>query len=384
MSTDIRKSLRELTKMQPGQGYVLSVYVNTAPDGKGRRNYNVFLKKKFSEIEKSLKPHSPEAGNFPKDIKEINRYLEEDLRPESKGAAIFISQSTKIFKTFQTVLPLTNRVIVSRVPFIYPLARMADNYYPYGVMISDEKQAKMLKIYLGNLEEEADIVTAADDISAKGYETRKGRLGLSDEKHQRHLKDIRAKHVKSVIREAQRFFHGDTAHLLVSAENGTLAEINRQLPAALKNKVITTAKFDIKSPNKKVLDESLKLFHDLENQESQRIAREAVVLAKSKGGRAVLGTRAILTALQDGRAETLVISEKYSGEGWQCADCLMLGALGKPKVCVYCGGQNIDKEPDMKEEMVGLALRRGVKVEFVEGAAELDKNGGIGALMKNR
>jgi len=98
----------------------------------------------------------------------------------------------------------------------------------------------------------------------------------------------------------------------------------------------------------------------------------------------MLGTKAILAALQDGRAETLVISEKYSGQGWQCADCLMLGALGKPKVCVYCGGKAIDKDPDMKEEMVGLALRRGVKVEFVEGSAELDQNGGIGVLMKNR
>ncbi|MBU1355168.1 MAG: hypothetical protein KJ620_01220 [Candidatus Edwardsbacteria bacterium] len=384
MSTDIKKSLRELTKMQPGEGYVLSVYVNATPDGKGRRNYNIFLKKKFSEIEKSLKPHSPEAKTFPIDVREINRYLEGELKPESKGAAIFISQHKKIFKTFQTVLPLTNRVIVSRVPFIYPLARMSDNYYPYGVIISDEKQARMLKIYLGHLEEEADIITAADDISAKGYETRKGRLGLSDEKHQRHLKDLRAKHIKSTIREAQRFFNGDIAHLLLAAENGTLAEINRQLPAALKNKVITTAKFDIKSPNKKVLDESLKLFKDLENQESQRIARDAVVLAKSKGGRALLGTRAILSALQDGRAETLVITEKYSGQGWQCADCLMLGALGKPKVCIYCGGKAIDKDPDMKEEMVGLALRHGVKVEFVEGARELEANGGIGVLLKNR
>lgn len=383
MSTDIRKTLQELAKMQPAAGYVLSVYVNATPDGKGRRNYNVFLKKKFNEIEKSLKPHSADAAAFPIDIKTINHYLE-GLNPESKGAAIFISQSKKMFATFQTVLPLTNRVIVSRVPYIYPLARIADNYARYGVIISDERHAKLLKIYLGYPEEEADIITAADDISAKGYETRKGRLGLSDEKHQRHLKDLIAKHIKSAIREAQRFFPGDIAHLLVSAENGTMSEINRQLPAALKSKMISTAKFDVKSPNKKILDESLKIFKNLENLESQRIAREAVVLAKSKGGRALLGTKAILSALQDGRAETLVISEKFSGQGWQCADCLMLGALGKPKECIYCGSKSIDKNPDMKEEMVGLALRHGLKVEFVEGAPELDGNGGIGALLRNR
>lgn len=384
MSTDIKKTLQELAKMQPAEGYVLSVYINTTPDGRGRRNYNVFLKKKFSEIEKSLKPHSPEAEAFPKDVKEINRYLEEDLRPESKGAAIFISQKKKLFRTFQTALPLANRIIVSRVPFIYPLAKISDDYDRYGVLISDEKQAKLLKIYLGHIEEEADIITAADDISAKGYESRKGRLGLSDEKHKRHLKDLMAKHVKSAIREAQKFFNGDMSHLLIASENGTLVEINRQLPSGLKNRAIITSKFDIKSPVKKVLDESLKIFKDLENQESQRIAKEAVVLAKSKGGRAMLGTNAVISALQDGRAESLVMSEKYSGQGWQCQDCLKLGALGKPKQCPYCGSFTVDKNPDMKEELVGLALRRGLKVEFVEGAAELDKNSGIAALMRSK
>jgi len=384
MSTDIKKTLQELAKMQPAEGYVLSVYINTTPDGRGRRNYNVFLKKKFSEIEKSLKPHSPEAEAFPKDVKEIYRYLEEDLRPESKGAAIFISQRKKILKTFQTALPLANRVVVSRVPLIYPLARISDDYDRYGVLISDEKQAKLLKIYLGHIEEEADIITAADDVSAKGYETRKGRLGLSDEKHQRHLKDLVAKHVKSAIKEAQRFFNGDMAHLLIAAENGTLAEINRQLPSGLKNKVIITSKFDIKSPAKKILDESLKMFKNLENQGSQKIAKETVVLAKSKGGRAMLGTNAVISALQDGRAESLVLSGKYSGQGWQCLDCLKLGALGKPKQCPYCGSSSIDKNPDMKEELVGLALRHGLKVEFVEGLPELDKNSGIGALMRSR
>jgi peptide subunit release factor 1 (eRF1) len=384
MSTDIRKTLQELAKMQPAEGYVLSVYVNAMPDGRGRRNYNVFLKKKLNEIGKTFKPHSPEAEAFPKDVKEITRYLEEDLRPESKGAAIFISQKKKLFKTFQTALPLVNRVILSRVPFIYPLARISDDYDRYGVLISDEKQAKLLKIYLGHIEEEADIITAADDISAKGYETRKGRLGLSDEKHRRHLKELMAKHIKSAIKEAQRFFNGDMTHLLVAAENGTLAEISRQLPAGLKGKVITTSKFDVKSPVKKVLEESLKMFKTLENQGSQRIANETVVLAKSKGGRAMLGTNAVISALQDGRAESLVLSEKFSGQGWQCLDCLKLGVLGRPKQCPYCGSSDIDKNPDMKEEVVGLALRRGLKVEFVEGAAELDKNSGIGALMRSK
>ncbi len=384
MSTDIRTTLQELAKMQPGNGDVISIYVNAAPDGRGRRNYEVFLKKKFSEIEKALPPRSPEAVAFSDAVREARRYLSENLRPESKGAAVFVSPARKLFNTFQTVLPLANRVIVSRVPFIYPLVRLSDDYDRYGVLISDEQRARLFSIYLGRIEEEAEIVTQADQASAKGYETRKGRLGLSDEKHQRHLKDLRAKHVKAVVREVQRFLASDTQQILLAAENGTLAELKKQLPAALAKKTIHTTRFDLRSPAKKVLDESLKIFKNLENEQSRQIARESVVLTKSRGSRAMLGTKAVLSAMQDGRAETLVVSEKYVGEGWQCLNCMKLGALGKPKECPYCRGRQIDRRPDMKEEMVCLALRHGLKVEFVEGEPELDKNGGIGALMRGR
>lgn len=384
MSTDIRKTLQELAKMQPGNGDVISVYVDAAPDGRGRRNYEVFLKKKFSEIEKTLAPRSPESTAVPAAIREVGSYLAEDLRPESKGAAVFVSPARKLFITFQTALPLANRVIVSRVPFIYPLVRLSDDYGRYGVLISDERRARLFSIYLGRVEGEAEIVTQADQVSAKGYETRKGRLGLSDEKHQRHLKDLRAKHVKAAVREAQRFLAPDTQQILLAAEDGTLAELKKQLPAALAKKTIHTARFDLRSPAKKVLDESVKIFKDLENEQSRQIARESVVLTKSRGSRAMLGTKAVLAAMQDGRAETLVVSEKYVGEGWQCLDCMKLGALGKPKECPYCGGHQIDRRPDMKEEMVCLALRHGLKVEFVEGEPQLDSNGGIGALLRGR
>ncbi|MDO9068286.1 MAG: hypothetical protein Q7W05_07495, partial [Deltaproteobacteria bacterium] len=230
MSTDIKKTLKALAGVRPAEGYVLSVYVNAVPDGKGRRNFNIFLKKKFNEIEKGLTPRSPEAAALPKDLKEVSRYLEEDLRPESKGAAIFISREKKIFTTFQTVVPLDNKVVVSRVPYLYPLARIADDYARYGILISDERHAKLLRVLLGQLEEEADIITAPDDDTAKGYQSKKGRLGWNDEKHQRHLGDLVAKHIKEALREAKRFFPGDIVCLLVAAENGTLAEIQRQLP----------------------------------------------------------------------------------------------------------------------------------------------------------
>jgi hypothetical protein len=384
MSTDISKTIKELARMRPAQGYVLSVYVDAAPDGRGRRNFNVFLKKQFSEYEKGLRARSPESSGFPGDAQRVIRYLETELKPESKGAAVFVRQGQKDFQSFQTVLPLGNRVVIAKQPFIYPLARIADDYGRYGILISSGKQARLMLVHLGRVEAEAGIIPAPDDDTAKGYQPRKGRLGWNDERHQRHLDDLVSKHVKAAIREAQRFFPGDINFLLVAAEKGTLAEIQRQMPAGLKKLLETTAKFDIKSPDKRVLEISLSIFKELENRGSQKMAREAVVLAKSKVSRAVLGTKASLSALQDGRAEILIVSERFAGDGWQCNGCLKLGAAAKPRVCIYCGRREINRRPDMKEEMVSLALGYGVGIEFVENSPELDANGGIAVLLKRR
>jgi peptide subunit release factor 1 (eRF1) len=261
---------------------------------------------------------------------------------------------------------------------------MADDYAPYGVVISDERRAKLMKVMLGQIEEQADIYTPADDVSAKGFETRKGRLGWSDEKHQRHLREIVAKHVKTVMSEAQKFFGREATQVLLAADNGTLAEINRQLPASLKGRTISTDRFDVKSPSKKVLDESLRLFKELENQHSQKLAREVVVLGTGRGGRAVVGTEATLNALQGGQAEVLVVSDKYAGRGWKCASCMQMGSGGKARNCPFCQGQEVAEATDMKEELVELAVRSGARVEFYSGVSELDKYGRVGALLRSR
>jgi hypothetical protein len=382
MSADIRDIIRQLAKIRLDEGLIMSLYLDLSPDPKGQRHYQSFMKKRFSELEKQYPPRSPLHGYLTTNIREINRYLKEELDSRSRGLALFISQSKRFFSAIQTAIPFENRVAVSRLPYVYPLVRMADDFASYGVMISDEWRARLVRVNLGQVVEQADILTEADEVSAKGYQTRKGRLGWSDEKHQRHLKDIIAKHIKSVVAESRKFFGRDVSCLLLSADNLALAEINRQLPAELKGKVVATPKFDMKTPMKKVLEESLKIYKERENQDSLKLARQAVVLGTGKGGRAVVGTEATLDALQGGQAETLVISEQYRDQGWKCRGCLHLGSGGKAAKCPFCRHPDVAGDIDMKEEMVEAAIRRGARVEFYSGPSELDKYGRVGALLR--
>jgi len=385
MSTDIRKMIKELSQIKLDPGLMMSLYLDLSPDPKGQRHYQSFLKKKFSELEKRYQPRTAVYENIKTNLEKINRYLKEDLESRTKGLALFISQSKQHFSALQTARPFENRLVVSRLPYIYPLVKMADDYAPFGVILSDEKRARLLRVNLGQIEEEMEILSDVEAVSSKGYQTKKEKLGHSDERYQRHFKEQVAKHTKQAIAKALKFFVPGTVDVvLLMVENGVLAEFQRQMPGPLRSLAKYVESLEVRTPREKVLAKALDFFYRMENEASLKAANEVVVWGRGKGGRAVVGTEATLEALQNGQAEMLVISDKYSDEGWKCENCMRMGSGGKVNACPYCRSVEVDLAPDMKEEMVQLAIRRGARVEFYREGSDLDRYGRVGALLRSR
>ncbi|MDI6739637.1 MAG: hypothetical protein QME74_04660 [Candidatus Edwardsbacteria bacterium] len=386
MITDIGATIKDMLGIKLDLGCVVSVYLDVSPDAKGQRHFGPYLKKEFQRIEKGLPTHGPLAEALKQDLKLIEQYLAGKLESRSKGAAIFVSQAKGLLEALQTAFPFENKVVMSRLPYIYPLVRAADDYARYGIVICDEKKARLLTVNLGQIEGEHDIITDTDAAPAKGYETKKGRMGWADERHKRYYREQIGRHLKDVAAQARKLFGGNpprrTAHVILAAENGILPELKELLPQEIKAGLIATSRFDGKTPTPKILDESLRLFKVKENEHSLEVAEKVVVLARSKGGKAVIGTDPVLGSLMQGRAETLVIDERYDDQGWQCDNCLRLGAGGKVHRCPYCGSGDINHSPGMKEGLVELAVRHGVKVEFVRDSQPLRANGGVGVLLR--
>ncbi len=385
MGTDIKNTIRQLVKIKLDEGLILSLYLDVSADPKGQRRHPTFLKKRFSELEKQFPPRSPLHSYLMADIREINRYLQEKLESRARGLALFISQGKRYFDAIQTAIPFENRIVVSPLPYIYPLVKMADDYAPFGVILTDEKRARLMRVDLGQIEEEVDIISDVEAVSSKGYETKKARLGHSDERYQRHFKEQVAKHVKTVMAKAAKLFApGRVDAVVLWADNGVMSEIHNQLSASLKSLAIEGGSLDPRSPGDQILKKSLAIFSQAENQKSLALARQAVVLATGRGQRAAVGTEAVLDSLQSGQAEVLVISENYRDQGWQCQRCLQLGSGGLAAKCPFCQAEKISSEIDMKEALVEAAVRRGARVEFYSGRSELDKYQGVVALQRSR
>jgi peptide subunit release factor 1 (eRF1) len=111
-----------------------------------------------------------------------------------------------------------------------------------------------------------------------------------------------------------------------------------------------------------------------ENELVQRL-REAV----ATGRRGIAGLAGVLDALNERRAERVLVSKDYEAPGWRCVPCGALGIVGR--TCGRCSGE-MEAIDDVVEEAIDEALAQSCRVEICVGNADLDVLGRIGALLR--
>ena len=94
---------------------------------------------------------------------------------------------------------------------------------------------------------------------------------------------------------------------------------------------------------------------------------------------ATAGFTSTLTALQEGRVDTLVIAQDQERSGSQCTQCGYVFAR-ELDACPYDGSATTGGV-NVVEAAIRSASQQGVDVEFVP-AAELEGVGGTGALLR--
>jgi hypothetical protein len=98
---DVRRALRALAELEPGELPVLSVYLDMRPhatgENPGLRAGTVILKKRLREIEKTYLPRGPELDSIRADAERIDRYLEDEYDVAADGLALFACAGRGVF-----------------------------------------------------------------------------------------------------------------------------------------------------------------------------------------------------------------------------------------------------------------------------------------------
>jgi hypothetical protein len=220
------------------------------------------------------------------------------------------------------------------------------------------------------------------DVIAKRVRT-DGFNGYEAGHKERHVENDVMRHMKRVadrlleIRNA-----GNMDCLLIGCRQGMWPEIEPHLHPYVKQCLIERFMVDpVLSSVQELKDVAITTLNEQNLNEQQARIRE-VIGESQRNGRGSLGLRHVITSLERGEVQTMLIGDNFAAKAVECTHCGHLDTRLVDK-CAVCGHVTREWE-DISDVLVSKALRMGVELVYVDGDEEFSKTGHIGALLRFR
>jgi peptide subunit release factor 1 (eRF1) len=351
---------------------VLSVYldVDQSRAVNLNREYLSALKARLRAVEQQLIESDREA--FRADAARVERHVAQ-YRPHAKTLVLFADDSADLFWSGELRVALPTEVRWEPTPHVRPLLEVLDEHERYGVVLLDKERARLFTVFLGEIEEEREILAAGEVRHKKSSGTDHLRSAMQfqrqDETHVHwYLREV-VELIEDVTRE--RAFD----RLVLAGPVEVTSELARMLPHPLGEHVAGTLRLPVHATADEVLRHTLEIAERAEREtEKTRVAQLFE--------RGAVGLEKTLLALQEGRLWMLLYADGFATSGAECPRCSMLSASRTAANCSYCGERLLPLD-----DLIGRMLERassGFRVEKVHGEAaeRLRAAGGIGAILR--
>jgi len=373
-----RQDLERLIQRQIGGNPVLSLFLDMSVDSNNKRSHHVFLGQKraqFEELEanRPLSNGNGNEGGMGTLFERVLGWLETDFDESNRGVVIYAEVDGDWFEALQFPVPVQNRLVVTDRPIIGPLAQVLQSYEHYGVILLDREHVRILSVHLGTLLDElefrGDPIPTPHHVQAGGYShTRFQRRKLEEMRH--FFKDFAEEVERFVARYAPR-------HLVLLGTEENVAKFREFLPQEICEMIIHTGPAPVDGPAAAILARLQPYLRGEQQRESQELL-EQVRDRAAHDYLATAGVQGTLTALQEGKVDTLVVARDGELQGARCGQCGFVFVRDVSR-CPYDGNEQMEPV-DVLEEMVRLAQQQGAEIQFADANAVADLRGAAALL----
>jgi len=370
-----KQDLERLISREPGGRPVISLFLDMSVNHNNKRQWDVFLSQKRTQLEE-IEPEmvQREGASVDELMARIRTWIADDFDQSNRGVVIYAEVGGDYFEAMQFPVPVQNRMVVNDRPMVGPLAQVLESYHHYGVILLDREHVRILSVYLGSLLDEIEVhgdpLPVNSHVKAGGYS--QSRIQRRKAEEMRHFfKDFAAEVEEFVDR-----YHPQDLVLLGTEEN--TAKFREFLPDSILQRVVHTGNMWVDEPAAGVMEK----LEPLLRADLDRHNREVVEQLKDRVAHdylATAGFQGTLTALQEGKVDTLVLASDHRHDGVRCGQCGFVFAR-EMKTCPYDGSSALEGV-DVVEEMVRMAEGQGVQIAFA-AAAEVQELKGAGALLR--
>lgn len=362
--------IRSLAGFRGQEAPVTSCYL----DVDGRRHLRQQdLEHEVSTLLKSARRKANGHDSVRRDLTRIEEFVKGGLdRSRTRGLAIFACSAHDLWEVIPLPVSVQNQVVINHMPAVSQLEAVNEESAALGVLLADKQRARMFVFELGDLVEHSELM----DELPRDYDSR-GEKERGDTAH--HRDALTHHHLKHAADVALAVFQDKGfEHLVIGAPDAISSELESLLHPYLRDRLFGRVQIPVASGVEDIRAAALEVEQQVERQKENQLVqrlREAV----ATGRRGVGGLAGVLDALNDRRAERLLVSKDYEAPGWRCVPCGALGIVGRS--CGRCDGE-MEPIDDVVEEAIDEALAQSCRVEICIGNADLDVLGRIGALLR--
>ena len=369
-----REELKEIAKMQAGDAFFVSLYLNVNPMTNIKNNYVIHVKNMLKDTAEKLDKIVLKKVNS--DLEKIESYIVTNKRAFKKGLSILSSSEKNYWKEFQLSVPVKNEIIVDRAPYIKPLLDILDNYQRYALLLVGRESARLFIVHLGEIEEYSEVHT--EDIPGK--HKKGGWFALSGKSYERHTDYHISLHLKDVVKQLETFLSREyVGRLIIGGSEETIKKVKAMFPQTVADKIIGTFQAEMFAKGNEILEKAQPVLQAFEKKKEAETVND-LLTRSMKNENAVIGIEDVLNALQEGRIMKLIFLKDYKQTGLSCKNCSYLN-IQDIASCPYCKGE-MQKVNYVIELTAQKAVEQGAIVDIIPENKKLQESGSIGAFLR--
>lgn len=382
----LTEQLDRLAAFEQSPYPVVSLYLNTQPDGRGRDNFQAFVRKELKARAQTYPARSAERGMLERDMERINGYLQNEVQPSANGIAIFACDAASLFEAVQVDAPVDDHwLYVGDRPHLYPLARIASRYPRYAVVLADTNRTRILVIADGGV---------TGDTAIEGTKTRRTTQGgWSQARYQRHVENYHLHHIKDVVAALEKIMVKEGIdRVIVSGDPVAIPLLREQMPKTLAERVVDELSLPSNAPEAEVLAATRAAMLEADAK-TDREKVDAAIGGYRAGGLGVVGPDATLLALTNGQVDEILLTGSLGSleglRGTRASEMAIANdaAIVDPAVEPSMAGEPAGAEAGtvrLADELVTRAHQTGARISFIGDPALLEPYGGVAATLRYR
>lgn len=363
------QSLRDLASVDASPAAVVSFYLDT--DGR-RFPRRADLERAGADALRKIDSSSfgrEARASVDADRTRITEYLMKEFdRGATRGLVIFACDAIGLWDVIPLPLSVRTRAVADKHPHVLRLEAVLARAEGFATALVSRDKARLFTTRLGRTVERTEVL---DDVPGKH-----GQGGWSQANYSRHIEEAAHRHFKHTAEVLLAMSKTDPFdRLILAGPDEAVAAFEKGLHSSIADRISARVSLPMNAGITRVA-ETVRAAEDVI--EAERAADVVIrVLEEFAAGRnAVVGVEKTLSALRDGRVDTLAIEDGEPRIGYRCEQCRLLAVTdGK---CDSCGAAMLPVA-DLSEEMVDEALRARCGVVAAETRPLPE---GVGALLR--